>query len=145
MVPTPSFKLTEANIPAQWLCVTEVSGANNPSECDGNGGSDTYGDAAWLDGWWAENSGPGTVGTENYRLQTAWGKHNNHVNVIYVDGHVETHLVSQLTWGNFFGIFNVQMATRGTTGGVTLPFSKTWYGSISTNTLDSVTWSTAQE
>jgi prepilin-type processing-associated H-X9-DG protein len=64
------------------------------------------GDAAWLDGVWGSTTfGDSTVDSENGRLQTAYGKHDNRVNVLYVDGHNETTLVSKLTWGVFFGVY----------------------------------------
>jgi prepilin-type processing-associated H-X9-DG protein len=43
--------------------------------------------------------------SENCRLQTAYAKHNNRVNVIYVDGHAAPSLPSALTWGQFYGVF----------------------------------------
>ena len=98
--PTPRFKASSASRPSQPLCVTEVSGSNNPGDCNGNpgpgsGNADTFcGDAAWLDAVWESNTGPNQpVDSENGRLQTAWGKHNNMVNVLYVDGHNESTLV----------------------------------------------------
>jgi prepilin-type N-terminal cleavage/methylation domain-containing protein/prepilin-type processing-associated H-X9-DG protein len=143
-VPTPSFNYTMAYRPSQLLCITEVSGANDPTECDNNGGSLIYGDAAWLDGEWAANSG-NTGGTMNYRLQTAYAKHNNRVNVLYVDGHSEPSLVSQLTWGIFWGD---PRSRTGTTSGVswpTLPNGETWSGSISTTAMDTQVWNNAPE
>jgi prepilin-type N-terminal cleavage/methylation domain-containing protein/prepilin-type processing-associated H-X9-DG protein len=110
--PTPPFKASSAMRPAQLLCITEVSGSDNPGDCDGNpgpgsGNADALcGDAAWLDGVWGGTTyGNTTVDSENGRLQTAYGKHDNKVNVLYVDGHNETTLVSKLTWGVFFGVY----------------------------------------
>jgi prepilin-type N-terminal cleavage/methylation domain-containing protein/prepilin-type processing-associated H-X9-DG protein len=135
-IPTPPFKYTLTKRPAQLICVSEVSGSNDPLDSDGNpGNAGITGDAAWLDGEWAGNSGtPG--GTFNYRLQTAAAKHNRRVNVLYVDGHVQINLVSQLTWGLFWGVYDTSVA---------LPNGETWYGSISTPALDNVSWSNAQE
>ena len=90
--PTPPFKATLVRRPAQLLCLTEVSGSNNPGDCYGNPGPRQWkrrsaycGDAAWLDAIWEGSTGPlqpvdsGKCG----RLQTAWGMHNNRVNVLY--------------------------------------------------------------
>jgi prepilin-type N-terminal cleavage/methylation domain-containing protein/prepilin-type processing-associated H-X9-DG protein len=142
-VPTPQFKYTLAQRPAQLLCVSEISGSINTADCDGNPGTpddaNDPGDAAWLDGFWADNSGPlRAVNTDNSRLQTAYGKHNNRMNVLYVDGHSETSLVSQLTWGIFWGVY-------GTGGPIALPGLQPWNGSISKPAYDSQVWSTAQE
>ena len=110
--PTPPFKATLAKQPANLVCVTEVSGSNNPGDCDGNpgpgsGNADTLcGDAAWLDDVWESTTGPNQpVDSENARLQTAWGKHNNRVNVLWVDGHATVSLASKLMWGQFWGVY----------------------------------------
>jgi len=145
-VPTPPFNYTKALRPAQLLCVTEVSGSNDPADCDGNPGTPTdpadpaCGDAAWLDGVWASVSGPTQpVNSPNGRLQTAWAKHNNRVNVLYVDGHTQTSLASQLTWGIFWGIYGPPPQWP------VLPNGETWNGSISRARYDSQVWSNAQE
>lgn len=158
-VPTPEFKYTQAYEPSQLVCVTEVSGSDDPMNCDGNGGSSITGDAAWLDGEWAEYSGgpsangsAGSTSQDNYRLQSAYAKHNNRVNVLYVDGHTEINLASQLTWGIFWAVYGPP-SSRGRGGGSststpwpTLPFNETWNGSISSSpAMDSQVWSTAQE
>src|ERR1700678_1258582 len=76
--PTPPFKAILVKRPAQMLCITEVSGSNNPGDCDPSGGatdpSDPQcGDAAWLDGVWGGSTfGNSTVNSENGRLQTAF-------------------------------------------------------------------------
>jgi prepilin-type N-terminal cleavage/methylation domain-containing protein/prepilin-type processing-associated H-X9-DG protein len=143
--PTPQFKYTLAARPAQLIAVTEVSGANNPAQCDGNSGGAPYdGDAAWLDGVWAANSGSNNVsytdsgGSKNPRLQTAYAKHMNRVNVLYVDGHAAISLVSQLTWGLFWGVYS--SAPSGQT-----PGNEPWNGSISTTAFDSEVWTNAPE
>jgi prepilin-type N-terminal cleavage/methylation domain-containing protein/prepilin-type processing-associated H-X9-DG protein len=110
--PTPAFKATAALRPAQLLCITEISGSDNPGDCYGNpgpgsGNADALcGDAAWLDGvWGGTTDGNTAVDSENGRLQTAYGKHDNRVNVLYVDGHNEITLASKLIWGVFFGVY----------------------------------------
>lgn len=144
--PTPPFKATLAKQPSRLLCVTEVSGSNNPGDCDGNpgpgsGNADTLcGDAAWLDAVWGGSTGPNSpVDSENARLQTAWAKHNNRVNVLYVDGHSASSLASQLTWGEFWGVYGPPPTWP------TLPGGQTWSGSISKPAYDSQVWSNMQE
>jgi prepilin-type N-terminal cleavage/methylation domain-containing protein/prepilin-type processing-associated H-X9-DG protein len=145
-VPTPQFKYTLALRPAQLICVTEVSGSVNTSDSYGNPGNPTdpndtaSGDAAWLDGFWAQNSGAGyPVDSRNGRLQTAYGKHLNRVNVLYVDGHSAVSLVSQLTWGEFWGVYGPPPAWK------TLPSPQLWNSSISTPAYDSKVWSNLPE
>jgi len=138
-VPTPPFKYTLALRPSQLIAVSEVSGSNDPLDCDGNGNSgNVTGDAAWLDGWWAENSAPtpGLPTVQDDRLQTAYGKHINRVNVLYVDGHSAISLASQIPWGNFWGVYAPTPA---------LPWGEKWNGFISKPAWDSVVWSTVQE
>ncbi len=142
--PTPPFKYTSALKPSQLLCITEVSGSNNPADCDGNPGTPSApndpGDAAWLDGFWASVSGPARpVNSDNGRLQTAYGKHNNRVNVLYVDAHSETTLASRLTWGVFWGVYGPPPNYPA------LPFGESWNGSISTPAYDSQVWSNTPE
>lgn len=148
-VPTPQFKATQAYKPTDLVCMTEVSGANDPTLCDGSGSNGITGDAAWLDGEWAAYSGynSGTYAEDDHRLQTAWGKHNNRVNVLYVDGHIQTQYVSQLTWGEFWNVYGSPSASgRGGAGGTvtpwpTLPTPQTWNGSIDYDTgMDSIVW-----
>lgn len=138
-VPTPEFKLTSATRPSQLVCITEVSGSPNPNECDGNpGNAGIEGDAAWLDGEWALNSGTAGAGN-NGRLQTAYGKHDNMVNVMYVDGHAAPSLISRLTWGSFWGVYG--------TGGIwpALPNGEKWDTAIGTTSMDTQVWSNQQE
>lgn len=157
MAASTSFKYTLAARPAQLLEVTEVSGSDNPANCDGNPGGtgSVTGDAAWLDGEWAEYSGTNGVPVnnpsqqpDNYRLQTAWGKHLNRVNVTYVDGHSTLMLVSQLTYSQFWGIYTVSSGGTGGRGSgpqITLPWNETPNGSISYPQWDSVVWSPVSE
>ncbi len=137
MIPTIPFKGALAKRPAQLVCATDTSGSNDPANSDHG---DASADAAWLDGEWESNSGPGfgptPPGTFNCRLQTAWGKHDNMVNVLYVDGHCEISLVSKLTYGVFWGAYSLTDPIR--TGYV-------YYNSISKVAYDSEVWSNAQE
>lgn len=137
-VPTPPFKISQALRPTDLICVTEVSGSNDPQNCDYPGFSgDPSGDAAWLDGFWASMSGPGqSVGGFNGRLQTAYGRHNRRVNVLFVDGHCESRLPSRITWSEFWGIYGPSPA---------LPFGEVWSSSISKAAYDSQVWSNQPE
>jgi prepilin-type processing-associated H-X9-DG protein len=137
------FKASLCPRPAQLLAVTEVSGDNNPLDCDGNPGAPVtappydVGDAAWLDGEWGTYSGPTepVIGF-NSRLQTAYGRHNLDVNVLYVDGHIEFTLPSRLTWGVFMGVY---------ADDPNITYYHPWNASISTPALDRQVWSSSQE
>jgi prepilin-type N-terminal cleavage/methylation domain-containing protein/prepilin-type processing-associated H-X9-DG protein len=144
LTPTPPFKATLVTQPANLVAVTEVSGSNNPGDCDGNPGPGSgnadglCGDAAWLDGVWEASTGPNQpVDSENGRLQTAWGKHNNRVNVLFVDGHAVISLASKLTWGQFWGVYGPPGAWPN------LPVA--WNASISKAAYDSQVWSNLPE
>ena len=118
VVPTLPFNYTQSFKASDLVAVIDISGSNDPKNCDGNGGTGITGDAAWMDGPWAMASGSSSLPsatTQNYRLQTAWGKHNNRVNLVYLDGHTSTTYVSALTWGEFYGIYGPAL-TRGQTG-----------------------------
>jgi prepilin-type N-terminal cleavage/methylation domain-containing protein/prepilin-type processing-associated H-X9-DG protein len=99
---TTQFKASQVLKPSYTVAITDTSGSNNPNDSHSDG-------AAWLDAVWAGSSGPnqpvstGSIG--NGRLQTAYAKHNNRVNIVYVDGHAGATLPSALTWGQFFGVF----------------------------------------
>jgi prepilin-type N-terminal cleavage/methylation domain-containing protein/prepilin-type processing-associated H-X9-DG protein len=146
--PTPPFKLTLALRPSQLLCISEVSGSDNPGDCDGNpgpgsgnAGDPDCGDAAWLDDVWGANSGEVfPVDGFNGRLQTAYAKHNgNTVNILYADGHSETTLASRLTWGVFWGVYG------GPPLWPALPAGVLWNESISRTLYDSQVWSNMPE
>jgi prepilin-type N-terminal cleavage/methylation domain-containing protein/prepilin-type processing-associated H-X9-DG protein len=138
VVPTPPFKLTSAKRPSELLCVTEVSGSIDPKLSDGNGSSGDA-DAAWLDGFWAANSGPSNpTSEENGRIQTAYGKHMNKVNVLYSDGHAVVTLASRLTWGNFWGIYTQPPV-------LPFPAGATWYTNISLPSMDTMVYNPAPE
>jgi prepilin-type processing-associated H-X9-DG protein len=135
-VPPDTFKMANVVKPVETVACCDICAMNDPGSA---GGLSASSDGAWLDAIWAGNSG--TVGAGmNYRLQTAYAKHNSRVNVIYVDGHAAPSKPSQLTWGQFFGVFepNVTLRTSGAQSVVsTAP--------ISVLSLDSVEWSTQAE
>jgi prepilin-type N-terminal cleavage/methylation domain-containing protein/prepilin-type processing-associated H-X9-DG protein len=122
------FKTTQATEPSMMVMCTDSSGSVNPGDCDAG---DLSGDAAWLDDVWAGSSGDPIKAA---RIQHAYAKHNNRVNVIYMDGHSAPSLVSQLTWGQFFGVFSGQMANGYPAG-----------YAICTPADDGIVWNNAQE
>jgi len=133
MINAKPFKASSVSKPSDTVAVTDTSGSNDPLNTPA---------AAWLDSFWAGSSGPtqSPTSSENCRLQTAIGKHNNRVNVIYVDGHAAPSLPSALTWGQFYGIF---------TAGITLKTSPSTPVSsvqsdahISSTAYDGQQWST---
>ncbi len=131
------FKSSSVSRPSDLVALTDTSGSINPIS--------TATAAAWLDSVWSGSSGPNAPVSNGFndRLQTAYAKHNNRVNVIYVDGHAAPSLPSALTWGQFYGVF---------TPGVALPCSANQLNSsvqsdasISKPAYDSVQWSGAPE
>jgi len=132
---TQKFKSANVTRPTDMVAICDISGSNDPSQINGNA------DAAWLDTVWAGNSGSSApaVGSYNFRLQTAYGKHANRINFIYVDGHAAPSYASQITWGQFFGVFTGQTVLK--TQGA--PVLSTAF--ISKPAYDSTQWSTAPE
>ena len=132
------FKTGSVTRASELVAVTDTSGSNDPNNTPAG---------AWLDSFWAGSSGPTMAvtgsGSENARLQTAHARHNNRVNVVYVDGHSAPSLPSKLTWGQFYGVF---------TPGVTLktspntPISSVQSDAfISSSAYDGQEWSSAPE
>jgi len=139
MASAKPFKANSVTKPSDVVAITDSSGS-----VDSLGGA---GGSAWLDSLWAGFSGPGQPVTDQYnaRLQTAYAKHNNRVNVVYVDGHAAASLPSKLRWGQFYGVLEP---------GVTLPVSPSSpkYGTgvqsdafISSPAYDIQEWSSAHE
>jgi prepilin-type processing-associated H-X9-DG protein/prepilin-type N-terminal cleavage/methylation domain-containing protein len=126
------FKAANCRHPSDIVSISDVSGSNDPSQINGSA------DACWLDTIWAGNSGPllSATATFNSRLQTAYAKHNNRVNILYVDGHAAATYASRLTWGQFWGIFDPSVPLK-TQGGSTYKSS----GLISRAPYDSIQWS----
>jgi prepilin-type N-terminal cleavage/methylation domain-containing protein/prepilin-type processing-associated H-X9-DG protein len=133
------FKASSVLMASDMVAVTDTSGSNNPDNTPA---------AAWLDSFWAGSSGPTQSAqninkSENPRLQTAYAKHNNRVNVLYVDCHAAPSLPSALTWGQFWGVFSPG-ATLKTSPST--PVSSVQSGdSISSPDRDSQEWSGAPE
>ena len=94
------FRSVNIQRPSDMVAICDVSGSNDPSHVNGDA------DAAWLDTVWAGYSGPTAAVTGfNGRVQTAYAKHANRINVIYVDCHAAPSYPSKLTWGQFWGVF----------------------------------------
>jgi len=135
------FKASLASRPSDLVAVTDSSGSTD--SLHGAGGS------AWLDSLWAGWTGDLSKTTDPYnyhgRLQTVYAKHNNRVNIAFVDGHSAPSLPSALTWGEFYGDY---------TAGKMLPVSSgsPLYGTgvqadlpISSPGSDSIEWSSLPE
>jgi prepilin-type N-terminal cleavage/methylation domain-containing protein/prepilin-type processing-associated H-X9-DG protein len=133
------FKSSFVTKPSDTVAITDTSGLNDTGLSASSG-------AAWLDTVWAAHSGPsagisdGTIG--NGRLQTAYARHNNRVNVVYVDAHAAPSLPSALTWGQFFGVFDAGVSIPLVGGGASSVISSDF---ISSAAYDSQQWSTTPE
>jgi prepilin-type N-terminal cleavage/methylation domain-containing protein/prepilin-type processing-associated H-X9-DG protein len=127
------FKASSVTRPTDLIALTDTSGSISPLT------SATA--AAWLDSVWSGMSGPSQPVANGYnnRLQTAYAKHNNRVNVIYVDGHAAGSLPSALTWGQFYGVFTPATSCPTSYGTVMSD------ASISSPNYDTLQWSTAPE
>ncbi|NOS68568.1 MAG: prepilin-type N-terminal cleavage/methylation domain-containing protein [Verrucomicrobia bacterium] len=131
MINAKPFKSVNSAHPSEMVAVSDTSGSNDPNNTPA---------AAWLDSFWAGSSGPTQgVNSENARLQTAYAKHNNRVNVVYVDGHAAPSAPSSLTWGQFYGVFTPGVALK--TSPSTPVGSVMSDASISSKTLDAQQWS----
>ncbi len=128
------FKASRVSRPSDLVALTDTSGSIDPVT------SATA--AAWLDSVWSGSSGPAPIpiaNGSNDRLQTAYAKHNNRVNINYVDGHAAPSLPSTLTWGQFYGVFDPKVTLHTSYGTVTSD------DSISSPDRDSQEWSSAPE
>jgi prepilin-type N-terminal cleavage/methylation domain-containing protein/prepilin-type processing-associated H-X9-DG protein len=130
------FKASSVSHASDLVALTDTSGSINPIS------SATA--AAWLDSVWAGQSGPGSPVGNGFtdRLQAAYAKHNDRVNVIYVDGHGAASKPSALTWGQFYGVFTPGVACPCSGAGASSVQSDAF---ISTPSRDSVQWSAAPE
>ena len=132
-----SFKVNDVSHPAQVVSIDECNGSNNPRKIGGSIG-DGDADSAWHDDFWSVNSYPNVpdsqVGPANCRMQTAWGKHNKRVNIIYADGHTAPSKPSQLFWGQYYDMF------KNTPGGseMTPDGYKKWSGPVGDTALDAI-------
>ena len=136
------FKSSFVTRPSDTVAISDTSGST-----DLNGGATSGG--AWLDSFWVgfcgEAPSPQPFDSQgNQRLQTAYAKHNNRVNIAYVDGHSAPSLPSDLTWGQFYGVFT-DPGTTPKTSPSTPVGSVHWNGNISIKAYDSLQWSTTPE
>jgi prepilin-type N-terminal cleavage/methylation domain-containing protein/prepilin-type processing-associated H-X9-DG protein len=103
-----TFKVSNVSHPVQVVAIDECNGSSNTAEIGGSI-SDGNADGTWHDDFWAANSYPNvpdtTLGPANCRMQTAWGKHNKRLNIIYADGHTAPSKPSQLFWGQYYDMF----------------------------------------
>jgi len=135
MINAKPFKSAACSRPSDMVTLTDTSGSNDPNNTPAS---------AWLDSFWAGSSGPTQpVTSENARLQTAYAKHNNRVNVVYVDGHAAPAAPSSLTWGQFYGVFTPGVALK--TSPSTPVGSVQSDAAISSKTYDSLQWSNNPE
>lgn len=129
-----TFKASSVTRPSDVVALTDTSGSISPI------GSATA--AVCLDTVWAggvDLSGSVIANGYNERLQTAYAKHNDRVNVIYVDAHAAPSKPSALTWGQFYNNFsNDPLKTS---------YGRTWQStdSISIPAFDSVQWNNTPE
>ena len=102
------FKTTSVPRPSDVITITECNGTVDPKEIGGSVGNGKA-DAAWFDwSYWSPNSYPNQTaptGDENFRFQSQWKKHNQRVNITYVDGHSAAAKGRQLIWGQWYGTF----------------------------------------
>jgi prepilin-type N-terminal cleavage/methylation domain-containing protein/prepilin-type processing-associated H-X9-DG protein len=137
MINYKPFKSSLVLRPSDTVAITDTSGSISPVSAATA--------AAWLDTVWSGNSGstqPVANGF-NDRLQTAYAKHNNRVNIVYVDGHAAASLPSALTWGQFYGVFTPGTTLKTSPG---QPVSSVQSdASISSPAYDSQQWSSAIE
>lgn len=136
MINAKPFKAANVSRASDVVVLCDTSGSNDPGNTPAS---------AWLDSFWAGSSGPAqpVTGSENCRLQTAYAKHNSRVNVVYVDGHSAPSRPSELTWGQFWGIFAPGVALK--TSPSTPVSSVQSDASISSPAYDSQQWSSVPE
>jgi prepilin-type N-terminal cleavage/methylation domain-containing protein/prepilin-type processing-associated H-X9-DG protein len=100
-------KYSSIQKPVEAIAMTEVNGTDDPSEIGGGIGNEKA-DAAWLDDYWAggcypENTSP--LHNQNFRWQSQMKKHNQRVNIVYVDGHSALQQPSRIYWGQFYVLY----------------------------------------
>jgi prepilin-type N-terminal cleavage/methylation domain-containing protein/prepilin-type processing-associated H-X9-DG protein len=128
------FKASFVTQPSDVVALTDSSGSvDSKNEAGGS---------AWLDTVWSGQAGPTVAATSAYngRLQTCFAKHNNRVNVIYVDAHAAASYASALTWGQFYGVFTSDTPCP-TSYGTTVTSDT----SISSSAYDTQQWDTTPE
>jgi len=136
MINSKPFRASSVTRASDLVVMTDTSGSNDPNNTPAS---------AWLDSFWAGYSGPTqpVVASENCRLQTAYAKHNNRVNVVYADGHAAASKPSALTWGQFYGVFTPGVALK-TSPSTPVPSVQS-DAPISSPAYDSQQWSNSPE
>ncbi|HEY4417782.1 MAG TPA: prepilin-type N-terminal cleavage/methylation domain-containing protein [Verrucomicrobiae bacterium] len=132
-----AFKSSFVTRPSDTVAITDTSGSVSPVT-----GATA---AAWLDTVWSGSSGSSqpVANGFNDRLQTAYAKHNNRVNIVYVDGHSAPSLPSALTWGQFYGVFTPGTMLKTSPGQAVASVQSD--ASISSPAYDTQQWSAAPE
>jgi prepilin-type N-terminal cleavage/methylation domain-containing protein/prepilin-type processing-associated H-X9-DG protein len=133
-----TFKASQVTKPSDVVALTDTSGSIGSTSSPGGGTASVCLDTVWSGG--VDLSGTVIQNGYNERLQTAYAKHNDRVNVIYVDAHAAPSKVSALTWGQFYNSFD-DTATLKTSLGNTRQSS----ASVSIPAFDSVQWNTTAE
>lgn len=135
-----TFKASQVTRPSDVVALTDTSGSIGSKTSPGSGTASVCLDTVWSGA--VDLSGSTIANGFNERLQTAYAKHTDRVNVIYVDAHAAPSKPSALTWGQFYNNFSSTTANPLHTS-----YGKTWQSSdpISIPALDSVQWSTAVE
>jgi prepilin-type N-terminal cleavage/methylation domain-containing protein/prepilin-type processing-associated H-X9-DG protein len=103
-----TVKQTTIQKPTDTIAMTEVNGTDNPSEIGGGIGNEKA-DAAWLDDYWAGGCFPeqtSPIHNQNFRWQSQMKKHNQRVNLVYVDGHSDLKRPSRIVWGQFYARYD---------------------------------------
>jgi prepilin-type N-terminal cleavage/methylation domain-containing protein/prepilin-type processing-associated H-X9-DG protein len=133
------FKSSSISRTSDTVAITDTSGAISPVP----GAASVVLDTVWSGSSGGSQPVQSSNGAGNERLQTAYAKHSNRINIVYVDGHAAASLPSALTWGQFYGVF---------TPGVQLPVSPGQAvgsvqsdASISSSAYDGIQWSTTPE
>ena len=136
MATAKPFKAASVLQPSALVAVSDTSGSIDTTQ-DAT--------AAWLDSFWAGSSGPtqSVTSSQNYRLQTAYARHDNRVNIIYVDGHSGATLPSALTWGQFWGVFTPGVTLKTSPSTPIASVQSDAY--ISSPALDGRQWSSTPE
>ena len=136
------FKSSSVSRPSEVVALTETSGSI------GSSGSVAGATASvCLDTVWAGGSGKNVPPVGNgymERLQIAYAKHNDRMDVVYVDSHAAPSKPSALTWGQFYNNFtsgSLCPTSGNGGGGASHPADEP----ISSPAYDSVQWSTTPE
>jgi prepilin-type N-terminal cleavage/methylation domain-containing protein/prepilin-type processing-associated H-X9-DG protein len=132
-----TFKASQVTRPSDVVALTDTSGSISPI---GEATASVCLDTVWSGG--VDLSGTTIANGYNERLQTAYAKHSDRVNVIYVDAHAAPSKPSALTWGQFYNNFGSTSANP-----LLSSLGKTWQStdSISIPAFDSVQWNTTAE